>query len=249
MNKDSIGKLIGIVSALAVAACSAAENAASQAAAAADRGVIETRNFDLADFTGVGVGGLDKVEIRKGAAFSVIAKGYTADLDDLDIRVERDSLSVARKKKNGGWSAMRKAVTVTVTMPELSSVAVGGSGSINAEAVEGDEASASVGGSGSISIGSLAAKTVNFSIGGSGNIDAGGGKADTASINIGGSGSIKAPNLELKDAAISIAGSGSVTAQATGNATISMMGSGDVTLTGGAKCTTNRMGSGSVNCS
>ena len=228
MNKDSIGKLIGIVSALAVAACSAAETAASNAAAAADRGAVETRNFDLADFTGVGVSGLDKVEIRKGAAFSVVAKGHSADLDDLDIKVERDSLSVGRKKKNGGWSAMRKAVTVTVTMPQLSNVAVGGSGSISADAVEGDEASASVGGSGSIAIANLVAKTVNFSIGGSGNINTDGGKADTASINIGGSGSIKAPNLALKDASISIAGSGSVSAQATGNANISMMGSGDV---------------------
>lgn len=251
MNKDNIGKLIGIVSALAVAACSAGQTTASDAATAADRGAIETRAFDFSDFTGVGVSGLDKVEVRKGAAFSVSARGHVVDLDDLDIRVERDSLSVGRKKQNGSWSQNRQPVTITITMPQLTSVAVGGSGSIAADTVGGndDKVSVSIGGSGSISIASLTASAVNFSIGGSGNIQTDAGKAETAAINIGGSGSIKAPNLEVRDATISIAGSGSVTAQATGNAKISMMGSGDVTLTGGAKCDTTRMGSGKVNCS
>ena len=248
MNNQSIGKFIGIISAFAVAACSAAETTASQSAATVDRGAVETRNFDLADFTGVGVSGPDNVEVRKGAAFSVVAKGYTADLDDLDIRVERDTLSVERKKNNGGASNQKSPVTVTITMPALTNVAVGGSGSIKADIVEGDESGIAIGGSGSVNIASLVSKAINISIGGSGSIEAAG-KADRASITIGGSGSVQAPNLVLKDAAISIAGSGSVNAQATGVADISIMGSGDVTLTGGAKCTTKRMGSGSVNCS
>ena len=254
-KKDTIGAFVGFVAALAVAACTAAEKAASEVgsrgtegpSADADRGDVETRSFDFADFKGVGVGGIDKIDIKKGAAFSVTARGYAADLDDLDITLDDEGLSVGRKKKSG-WKNNRKPVTVTITMPELDSLAVGGSGSITADEASGDDVDLSIGGSGSINLAKLAAKSASFSIGGSGNIVTAG-TADSAEINIGGSGSVNAADLKLTNVEISMAGSGSVAAAASGTADITMTGSGNVNLTGGAKCDVTRMGSGQVNCS
>src|SRR3546814_10615499 len=65
-------------------------------------------------------------------------------------------------------------VTVYVTTPILAGAAIGGSGDMRIDAVEGGSFSASIGGSGDMDIASLRVGSADFSIAGSGGIHAAG---------------------------------------------------------------------------
>lgn len=230
---------------LILAACSGAANGRDQGAGKPGDATVATRNFDLAGFTGVSLGGSDKVEVRHGSAFAITARGPSADLDTLDLSVRDGNLQIKRKNERGNGRGER--IDLVVTLPVLNNLALGGSGEMSADQLTGADANVSVGGSGSLTIAAVDAQKVNFSIGGSGNISAAG-KADQAKVAIGGSGNISAEKLTLRDVDISMAGSGNVSGRATGTATISMAGSGDVTLSGGADCKVRKVGSGDVTC-
>src|SRR3546814_8733155 len=70
-------------------------------------------------------------------------------------------------KKDRGWfgsSGSRRPVTVYVTTPILAGAAIGGSGDMRIDAVEGGSFSASIGGSGDMDIASLRVRSADFSI-------------------------------------------------------------------------------------
>jgi hypothetical protein len=203
------------------------------------------RRFDLAGFDRVAVGGSDNVVIRHGAGYSVIATGAQADLDRLDIKVERGSLGIGRKSGNWNWSS--KDVTIAVTLPTLRGVSLGGSAAVQADRGDGDVFDMKLGGSGDLMIGQLQARTVNLALSGSGNAKASG-QCGALNLRLAGSGDVDVSGLACTNADIRVAGSGDVLARASGQANISVAGSGDVTVTGGAKCTKRVAGSGDVVC-
>lgn len=237
---------ISVIAAVAMAACSATSDARQSDNAIAPSGPSASRTIDATGFTAVGLGGLDRVSITHGSTFSVIARGNSSDLDDLDISVKGDSLSI-RRKQNHNWAKQRRPLDIAIVMPRLEALSLGGSGDIIADRLTADNAELSVGGSGTIHVAALDAQSVKMNIGGSGDIEAAG-KAAKASMSIAGSGNVKAARLVVASADIAVAGSGNVSGNVTSTADVSVMGSGNVTLTGGARCDSRKMGSGSVNC-
>lgn len=220
-----------------------------EATRSADPGPVTTKSYALTGFTEVKVAGPDDVTIRRGDAFAISAKGPQAILDQLEIEVDGPTLSIGRKREGFSFSSRDDDdVEITITMPRLSKVRLTGSGTIDAEDVDGDAVEAVVTGSGDLKIAKLTAKRADVSVSGSGDIEIGGGTVGAGEYSVTGSGDIDADGLVAETLEVSITGSGNVEAQATGTADVSIMGSGDVTLGGGAKCSSRQMGSGSVTC-
>lgn len=201
----------------------------SETAGSADAGPVATKNYALTGFTEVKVAGPDDVTIRQGDAFSISARGPQTVLDRLEIEVDGPTLSIGRKREGFSFSGRDDDdVEITITMPRLNGVRLTGSGSIDAESIDGDAVEAVVTGSGDLKIAKLTGKRADISVSGSGDIEIGGGTVDAAEY--------------------SVTGSGNIEAQATGTADVNILGSGDVTLGGGAKCSSRQLGSGSVTC-
>jgi hypothetical protein len=206
------------------------------------------RSFDLAGFNFIALGGSHDVVVTVGGAHSVRAEGDAEALERLEIKVEKGKLVIGSKR--GDWSFGRREhgkVTVHVTLPALAGAAIGGSGDMRIDKVEGGDFTGAIGGSGDMSIASLKVNELKFAIAGSGGISATG-SAAKADMSIAGSGDIDAGALESRTASISIVGSGDVRARAVETADVSVMGSGNVSMAGPAKCKISKMGSGNVEC-
>jgi hypothetical protein len=236
-----------VIPALAIAACGFGADAQEGERSHADNTPTQ-RAFQVGAFDSVSLGGHHNVVVNVGPAASVRAEGPASEIERLKIEVEDGDLHIGTKKERG-WFGSRShgAVTVYVTTPTLTGAAIGGSGDMRIDKVEGGRFSAAIGGSGDMTIGSLRVDAADFSIAGSGNIQAAG-SAGRASASIAGSGDIEIGGLESRQADISILGSGGVSIRATETADVSIMGSGDVAVSGAAKCSVSKMGSGDVRC-
>ena len=208
------------------------------------------RTFNLAGFDSVSLGGAANVVVTVGGAHSVRAEGPQHDLDRLEIKVDGSTLEIGTRREKRRWFSSDHggaAITIHVTLPALKAAAIGGSGDIVIDKVEGESFAAAIGGSGDIEVKSMRVGEAAFAIGGSGGIAAAG-TAQRSAISIGGHGDVRAENLETRSTQVSIAGSGEVRAKAMDTADVTVVGSGDVEIAGTAKCKVSKIGSGDVRC-
>lgn len=213
----------------------------------ADMGPTTTKAYALDGFTGVEMAGPYDVTIRHGDAFSIQAKGPQAELDQLEI--ERDGATLAIRRKQSSWSfGDHDEVSIAITMPRVEKLTLTGSGSIDADSVEGDAAEAAVTGSGELRIARLTATRAELAMSGSGELEVAGGKIASGDVGVTGSGDIEAGGLVADTLDVSVTGSGNVEAQAIRRADVRVLGSGDVKITGGASCSTSKTGSGDIVC-
>lgn len=225
------------------------EKQREQSGRSASMGPITTQTFDLSGFTEVEVAGPDDVTIRRGDAFSITARGRKEDLDRLEIKLDGPDLTIGRKRE--GFSLSRNDaddIVIAITLPRLTKVRLTGSGTIDADHVDGDAVEAVVTGSGDLKVARLTGKRADVTVSGSGDIEIGGGAVGAGELSVTGSGDIDAEGLVATTLEASITGSGNIDAQATGTADIRILGSGDVTIGGGATCSTRQMGSGTATC-
>ena len=212
-------------------------------------GPITTQSFALTGFTRVEVAGPDDITIRQGDAFSITARGRKEALDRLEISLDGPDLKIGRKREGFSFSSRDEDdVDIAITMPRLNAVRLTGSGTIDADSVDGDAVEAVVTGSGDLKVAKLTGKRADITVSGSGDIEIAAGTIGSGELSVTGSGDIDADGLVATTLEVSVAGSGNVDAQATDKADISILGSGNVTLTGGADCSTREMGSGTATC-
>lgn len=77
-----------------------------------------TRQFNATDFSKVDVGGAFVVRFRKGDAYKVVADGREKDLEDVNVKVEGNTLKVYIDRKGiFDWSN-RKRIGLTITIPK-----------------------------------------------------------------------------------------------------------------------------------
>ena len=208
----------------------------------------DTTVYPAQGFDEVAFGGAATADVRVGPSWSVRATGPAEALAEMRVRVEGDKLIIDnRQPYREGRSELQRQVHFAITLPRLDEVALGGSGKMTVDQVDGARLGVAVGGSGSLSIGRLAVDSAAVSIGGSGSVTTTG-TARALTVNIGGSGSFDAPGLRAQGATISTAGSGSVRTSVDGHATVSTVGSGRIDLGTGAHCQISRMGRSEVRC-
>ena len=208
----------------------------------------DVTNYRAGDFAKVAYGVPGAVEIRVGPAWSVRATGPAAAFANLRVTNERGTLQIDHRYRDRKTDdALERQVHFTITVPQLTAVALGGSGRMTVDRVSGAAFDAAVGGSGSLALGSIAVERAEVSIGGSGDVTASG-SARNLSVNLGGSGSFDAPGLRAAGAEIASAGSGRIRTTVDGSAQVSLVGSGSIDLGPNARCSVSRMGSGQVRC-
>ncbi len=215
--------------------------AAGSAASAAER------SFPASGFDRVSASGSEDITILTGRAASVVARGPADRLDRLDIRVEAGTLKIGHKRGDWSWGRS-EPVRITVTLPALHGVRLGGSGNVTADRGSGPAFEAKLSGSGDLSVAQIDAASVAIDLAGSGDLTASG-RCRSASIALAGSGDLHLGGLACETATVSLAGSGDIAARVSGTAAVNIAGSGDVVITGGARCTTRKAGSGEVRCS
>jgi hypothetical protein len=199
--------------------------------------------------------------VRVGGAQSVTMAGDSAVLAEMDVAVERGRLIVKRRGRLSNIRGDNERATVTVTVPQLASASVGGSGDMTVDRVAGGSFEAAVGGSGKLRIGQAQAARLEAAVGGSGVLSFAQVQADSVEMAIGGSGRSRrraAPHASRRRSAgraisapqgwsrrtrtLRLPGSGTADVHARGQAKVAIAGSGDAVVHGGAQCKTSKMG-------
>jgi len=203
----------------------------------------EKRQVDGFDKVSMGISG--DLHLKQGSTISLELEGDSDDLEDVITEVKNGTL-VIKYKNNKGWSFGRDRVTIYLTMPEVSSVSLGGSGKIIGEnTIESDDLYLSVSGSGRIEL-KLEVDNLTQKISGSGNIEVSG-SADRAEISISGSGNLDALDMEVDEYEVKISGSGKCKINVGDSLEANISGSGSVYYKGDPdRIRSNVSGSGKV---
>lgn len=206
----------------------------------------ETRKVGA--FTAVNLGGSMRVVFRQGSPQKVEVVGEPEDLAHLETIVEGNQLRIGAKREGRFLTYnFHKSVTVYVTTPTVTGLAVSGSGSLQAaEPIRAAKLKLSVSGSGNLELASVTADALDSSLSGSGNIEVAGGSAPSQEISVSGSGGVRAEQLASKTCSVRIAGSGNCRVRATETLDARIAGSGGVYVSGNPRVSSSVAGSGRV---
>ena len=206
-------------------------------------GNITKQAREVSNFNALGLGLPGSVEVRIGSTESVSIESDDNILPLIETVVEDGTLKIRPARRN--LQLDTRHLKIVITARKLERIAVGGSGTVDAEGLRGSQLAFDVGGSGSINLRNIEGESVSVSLGGSGNLKASG-SADKLKVSIGGSGKVSTGQLATREAAVSIGGSGQAVVWAKQALTVSVAGSGDVSYYGDPQVTKSVMGSGNV---
>jgi hypothetical protein len=247
MNKTSLPAtfLRGVVLAAALA-CAAAPSMADSWSWGGERvegnGSIKRQARQVSHFTGLAFEMPGKLELRLGNT-----EGITIETDDnllplVETVVENGTLKIRPSKRN--LNLRTKNLKVVVTARQIERLALGGSGSIEADALRAPRLSIDLGGSGDIRVRSVESDSLAVALGGSGDFKADGGTARKLSVSIGGSGTVEMGRVQSDSVSVSVAGSGEATVWARNELSMTIAGSGDVNYYGDPRISKSVVGSG-----
>lgn len=196
---------------------------------------------NVGDFTKISYSIPGTLEIVQADKVSLALDGDSDDLDRIITKVEGDRLKIYTKNNSNGLGDVK----IYVSVVELSSVSVAGSGDVVVKSkLKTNELDLELSGSGNIKCEELIASEVEINLAGSGDVYLGGIADDELDVNIAGSGDVNAVNLKTKEADVNIAGSGSVKVWATDELESNIVGSGDVNYKGNPIVNAETVGSG-----
>ena len=192
---------------------SAMDGAAWAAKLVEGSGVAKTEPREVGEFDKIHLNGSPNVNIVIGPERSVSVTADDNLLAVIDTVVEDGTLVI------GGSEPFRTrlGVTVQITVPALTHVAVHGSGDVKVKGLDAEMFKAEIQGSGDISVA---------------------GRAEELDVEIQGSGDVKLDELAAKRAAVEVQGSGDSTINVSDELTVHVAGNGDVKYIGSPKVTT-----------
>ena len=207
-------------------------------------GPVITEEVKMGEILTLSLGLSANVYLTQGSQQQIEIEGQQNIIDLINKKNEGNSWDI--KFLNNSKISNYEKLEVHITVRDIKSLNIGGSGSIIAQNKFNDlgDISMNIGGSGSIKM-DLEAKDIKANIGGSGSIKLSGDAAQL-NANIGGSGSVKAIELKVGAAKVNTAGSGSVEIEVTDKIDATIVGSGGVKYKGNPKIQKNVMGSGRV---
>lgn len=208
-------------------------------------GNISKQARQVAHFNGVALAVPGNVELHIGSA-----EGVTIEADDnllplIETSVDNGILRIKPTQKN--MNLRPHTLHITVNARDIDNLSVGGSGSIDSDALHARNFKASLGGSGSISVRALDGDSMDISVAGSGRMTAGGGAVNNARLNIAGSGNVDIGKVKAGDVSVKVAGSGDSRVWAAKTLDVTIAGSGGVEYYGDARVSRTVMGSGDIN--
>jgi hypothetical protein len=205
-------------------------------------GNIKKQTRDLAHFTGVSLSLPATLELRIGNTESVTIETDDNLLPLIETAIDNGTLKIRPVKRNSNLQA--RTMKIVVYAKDIERLSLGGSGSIESDALRGNKLQFDLGGSGSIKLKGMESEAVAISVGGSGNFKSGPGKAASLSVSIGGSGDVDVGQVQVSDASVSVGGSGTAVVWANSALSVTIAGSGDVNYYGDPKVSRSVVGSG-----
>src|SRR5208283_4958534 len=184
----------------------------------------------IGHFNGIDLAFSADVKISQGSPQKVVIEGTVSDLKNVITEIDGSNLIV--RKKPGRWQIGK--VIVFITMEQLNTVSVGGSGTImNETPLKTSTIHLDVSGNGLIRISDISAENVISAVSGSGSITLNGNElVDRQKMDISGSGTISVQKLRTTEADINLSGSGACNVFVTDTLRVHLSGSGDVNYTG-----------------
>ena len=205
-------------------------------------GEIISKSYNVSNFEKINLLGRGDIFLTQGTEYSVEIKADKNIIENLDVEVQENTLKIG---DTGFLLFNINPIKIYVTMPEVTSVRISGSGNIqNQNIINSQDLSLIIDGSGKINM-NLNVERLNTNILGSGSATYLG-TADKHIIRIDGSGSIKAFDLTNKITKINIMGSGSTQVSPQDNLDVKISGSGSVKYMGSPIIDQSISGSGSV---
>jgi len=207
-------------------------------------GNMTRQTRELAHFTAVSLNLPGKLELRIGNTESVSIETDDNLLPLIESVIEDGMLKLRPAKRN--LNLQPRNLRIVVQARSVDQIKLGGSGSIESDALKGDKLRFEIGGSGSINVKGLDGDSAVVAIGGSGNLRSGPGKVNRVSVSIGGSGDVDLGQVRAQDASVNVAGSGEALVWASNSLSASIAGSGDVKYYGDPKTSKSVAGSGTL---
>jgi hypothetical protein len=189
--------------------------------ATAGSGQLATQSRQVSGFTSVELTGVGELSIDQTGTESLTVSAEDNLLPLLTSRVEGDTLILGKKPNTR--IVTTKPITYTLTMKDITGLAVSGSGTINAP--------------------KLTTAALRIEISGSGVITTAG-NADDQSLEISGSGRYLADGLTSKTITAEISGSGTASVMASDALDVKISGSGTLTYSGSPQISQTVSGSG-----
>lgn len=199
---------------------------------------------EVSDFAGVTLAGSGELIIELGQSESLLIEAEDNLMQYLETEVRHGTLEIG--VETGVNLRPTRPLRFTLTVKELDTIVLAGSGSVVAPDLEADRFSVTIAGSGDVELGGLSADKLNVTVSGSGNLDIAGGEVDEQSITISGSGDYGARNLASASATVFIAGSGRATVRASDHLQATVTGSGDINYLGSPTVESTVLGSGDI---
>jgi len=198
----------------------------------------------VGDFTGVALAGIGELTIEVGERESLRIEAEDNLIQYFETEVRNGTLEIGIR--DGVNLNSTRPVRFYLTVEELDTVVLSGSGNIEAPDLEAQRFSVTISGSGDVEMGDLSADILNVTISGSGNLDIAGGRVEEQDITISGSGEYQAGDLSSESVQITISGSGNATVWATESLDVRISGSGSVNYYGNPRTTFSGSGSGKL---
>jgi hypothetical protein len=216
---------------------------AALAETVAGNGVMRTQDRAATGFTGITLAIPARLEVKLGPTEGITIEADENLLPLIETAVKGNSLAIKPVRRNLNLES--RGIRVVVQAKQVDRLAIGGSGSITADALRGKDLALDIGGSGEIDIKRADADRVSVAIGGSGDVQVAG-AAKHVKIAIGGSGTANAKSLVTDAADVTIAGAGDASVAARASLNVTIVGSGDVNYWGEPSLSKTVLGSGSI---
>lgn len=208
--------------------------------------VTETR--PASGFVAVALEASFTVKVRQSGreALSLTADDNLLPLIEAVVETRSGRPTLVLRWKRHTSIQHRSDIVATVDAATVEALATSGSGTVEADAVQGESLKLAVAGSGDIHATNVKVASLQASVAGSGDISATGSTA-VLKVSIAGSGDVDTRGVEAEEVKVSIAGSGDAKVTANASLSVSIAGSGDVRYRGRVNAVkTSIVGSGDV---
>ncbi|MBC7454092.1 MAG: DUF2807 domain-containing protein [Massilia sp.] len=231
--------LTAVVSVIA-AAPSLARGGSSERVQGSGTVKLETRA--PGHFSGVALSLPAQLALRIGSTESVTIETDANLLPLIETVVENGTLHIRAARRNVNIDT--RHLTIVVQARAIDKLALGGSGTIEADALRANKVSIDLGGSGAINVKRVDSEVLVIHVGGSGKLNVGAGAAKTVTLSLAGSGDVDLGKLQSVDASVNLAGSGDATLAVREHLNVAIVGSGNVNYHGDPTLSKTVIGSG-----
>lgn len=212
-------------------------------AAVSGSGKVVTEERKAADFNRISFNGRGNLIITQTGEESLKIEAEDNIIKLISTEVKKQTLFIGHDKKRG-IIRPTKEINIYVSVNDLRSVKLSGSGSIKSAGIKAKELTVTISGSGNADL-KVNATQLSSIIAGHGEFKLSG-EVEALNVSISGSGECDAMNLQCKTANIDISGSGKAEVHVTDKMNISIAGSGKVFYMGKPEIEQTISGSGSV---